>query len=364
MPPIASKTALILLCLFLAIACAGCEPGQRAGSTADTTAPSAMTAPIVKQTSLSGNFWTTTAYNDPDVHRSGDGYVMYFSRNTEDIYADKRLEPVSIFRAISSDGLVWTAEKAESVALGSATDWDYNKAETPSVVYFKGTYHLYYSGGSQNDSPAAYKIGHATSADGIKWMKEPANPVLKPSSITGLPNVLHVAEPGAVVYDGKIRLYFTVTSQRTGAGPSARMSIWCATSDDGTVFSTPKEVLSQGALYPAAEGYCGYSTPSAISAGSGIQLYYDVYKHTGGAIAPDEQIALHRAVSPDGEHFTEDAAPILKREDSAWTAREIRGGSEIAENGIVRMWFSGDNYATANGKWSGGMSILYAELAQ
>jgi hypothetical protein len=88
-----------------------------------------------------------------------------------------------------------------------------------------------------------------------------------------------------------------------------------------------------------------------------VELFYDVFLHTNGAISSVEQVALQRAVSTDGIVFTEDPTPLICREELDWTSREIRGGSELLEDGHVRMWFSGDNYSVDAGSWSGEMGI-------
>src|SRR5262249_59761288 len=133
-------------------------------------------------------------------------YVMYM---TTSMLIPGR-PPVLPFRAVSEDGLSWTLEpKTPLLSPGKgASDFDLQSVETPSVVSFEGKYHLYYTGVREGLSgPMA--IGHATSEDGIRWEKDPNNPVLRP---TGHPedfNGLQVAEPGAVVRGGEVYLYFT-----------------------------------------------------------------------------------------------------------------------------------------------------------
>ncbi len=313
----------------------------------------------ILKTNVAGNFWTHTAFNDPCVIKNGDTYYMYLSRNTEDLYTDGRAEPVSIFYATSKDGVEWDLKSNEILSLGTISEWDYNKTETPSVVMFKGKYHMYYSGGSQYAPVVSYKIGHAVSSDGVTWSKDANNPILDKDSIPNPAAVLHVAEPGAVVIKNKIYLYYTVTSSRAVPNePSAKMEIYLSTSDDGSSFSLPTKVLAQTSKYPANMGYLGYSTPSAIVVDSMIYLFYDVFYQTNNNINAYEQILLQGAGSSDGINFDEAPSPILERNSNSWTDREIRGGNLIYENGIVKMWFSGDNYElNSSGDWSGGMSL-------
>jgi hypothetical protein len=141
------------------------------------------------------------------------------------------------------------------------------------------------------------------------------------------------------------------------------MELYLSTSADGFSFSAPQKVLGQTQNYSRLDGYLGYSTPSALARNGRLELYYDVYQRTYGPISEVEQVALQRATSEDGLSFTEDAAPLIRRGELDWTAREIRGGSELLEADQVRLWFSGDNYSVNAGTWSGeigiGMVVLH-----
>jgi hypothetical protein len=248
------------------------------------------------------------------------------------------------------------------LGLGTSGQWDYNKVETPTVVFFKGAYHLFYSGGNQTEG--VYKIGHAVSADGMTTWTKDTTEILSPANVasaTGLANILHVAEPAAMVHGSgdttEIWLYFCVTSQRSGPGPTSKMAVYRATSTDGQNFTNISLVLEQGPLYPANAGYNGYSTPSVLVSNRGIELFYDVYKHTDSAIAADEQVALHHALSPDGVHFTENSRTLLWNSAHNWTAREIRAGNALIVGNEYYLWFAADNYSNVNGTWAGGMAI-------
>ena len=211
--------------------------------------------------------------NDPCVLKVDGRYVMYLT--TSMIIPGR--PPVLPFRAVSADGRGWALEpKTPLLAPGkTASDFDLQGVETPSVVFFRGKYHLYYTG-VQKGLAGPMAIGHATSEDGIRWEKDPSNPVLRP---TGRPddfNGLQVAEPGAVVRGGEIFLYFTSVSLRSGGRPPARRVIALAKSADASRFAAPKVVLEPGDLYPARLGFDGYSTPSAALHEGRVHLFYDV----------------------------------------------------------------------------------------
>lgn len=136
------------------------------------------------------------SWNDPCVLKLKDKYVMYL---TTSMLIPGR-PPVLPFRAVSNDGLHWRLDpKTPLIAPGkNAADFDFQSVETPSVVFFKGKFHLYYTG-VQKGMSGPMAIGHATSEDGVHWTKDPKNPVLSPTGRPSDFNGIHVAEPGAIV---------------------------------------------------------------------------------------------------------------------------------------------------------------------
>jgi predicted GH43/DUF377 family glycosyl hydrolase len=65
------------------------------------------------------------------------------SKNGVDIF-DGEVVP---YLLTSSDGISWTLYDSTSLLSTSADTaaWDYSAIETPSVVFFEGEYHLYYT---------------------------------------------------------------------------------------------------------------------------------------------------------------------------------------------------------------------------
>jgi hypothetical protein len=63
---------------------------------------------------------------------------------------------------------------------GGPGEWDEWAVMSMSVVRVGGTFHLYYEGGASG--VADLQIGHATSTDGLSWVKNPDNPVLRPGA--------------------------------------------------------------------------------------------------------------------------------------------------------------------------------------
>jgi predicted GH43/DUF377 family glycosyl hydrolase len=113
--------------------------------------------------------------------------------------------------ASSPDGINWTKYAGNLCPgtsgngcvfdKGASGTWDDVYVYTPSVIHDGTTYHMWYTG-SQG---LLYRIGYASSPDGIIWTKHPSNPVLN----VGPPGSWEwddVAYP-KVIYDGMSMTY-------------------------------------------------------------------------------------------------------------------------------------------------------------
>ena len=82
--------------------------------------------------------------------------------------------------------------------LGSAGSWDDTGVILPSVIFDSNDYKMWYHGDDGN----ATRIGYATSADKIIWVKSGANPVLDLGAV-GSWDESSILEP-TVLFDGSI----------------------------------------------------------------------------------------------------------------------------------------------------------------
>jgi hypothetical protein len=280
------------------------------------------------------------SWNDPCVLKRDGKYIMYM---TTSLMVPGR-PPVEPFRAVSDDGVSWSLEpKTPLIAPGKgAADFDFQSVETPSVVSFKGKFHLYYTG-VQKELSGPMAIGHATSDDGTHWTKDPSNPVLRATGNPSDFNGFQVAEPGAVVRGEEIYLYFTSVGLRPGGNPPARRVIALAKSADSSHFGAPKVVLEQSDLYSAKLGFDGYSTPSAAIHDGHVHLFYDVGYWSPNSERKWAQVALHHAVSNDGEtSWTQDRKAIFTRRSFGWTSLEVRSPTALFDGDVLRLWFAGN----------------------
>ncbi len=116
--------------------------------------------------------WDGVSVHDPRVIRDGQRFLMWYSG------FDGRQWRVGL--ATSEDGRQWTKSQNNPVLEpGQPGSWDDTSVAYSSVILSDGMYRMWYQGG---DSRGTWRIGHATSTDGIRWDKSSANPVLYPGS--------------------------------------------------------------------------------------------------------------------------------------------------------------------------------------
>jgi len=334
-------------------------------------------APINQQIMVNDDFFTNSHWNDPHVIHDGSDFIMYAS---SDSYESAWDGYVRIFRFTSANGKDWIISNGGNpvLSLGSDQEWDSHSTETPAVVYFNGEYHMFYTGydvaydyteygddniwGTTDDDTASkhFRIGHATSPDGINWTKDPSNPLVSPTDPYGDINLDFnqsvVGEPAPVVFNNQIYLYFTALGAATEVGTTWQTIGLIKSNSEGTSWSTPQRVLTPDvALYPrnSGEEYIGYSTPNAILRDDKVNLYFDVVENS-----PWTQTKIHHAYSEDGEtSWIQDSSPLLEREDFNWTREEIRSPSALMYEDKLYLYFAGHYFDGGNPYLSIGLMV-------
>jgi hypothetical protein len=105
------------------------------------------------------------------------------------------------------------------VLVGSPGIWDEMWTSHVNVVAdLGGGFHMFYFGSTPRDDRDGIEmqrgaIGHAVNEDGVRWERNPRNPILAPRP--GQADAWTVGGPSAIVQEGRIRLWFFGT--RLGA---------------------------------------------------------------------------------------------------------------------------------------------------
>jgi predicted GH43/DUF377 family glycosyl hydrolase len=127
--------------------------------------------------------------------------------------------------ATSPDGITWTRYANNPVMLpGTEGEWDSQYITDCHVVKLDTIFHMWYTGSAPNNT--VFRIGHATSLNGLTWTKDPDNPIEE--FIEGDPENTFTFE-SPVVFDGNMfHLYYA-----TGIWHSSKMKVNHAMSEDG-----------------------------------------------------------------------------------------------------------------------------------
>lgn len=131
--------------------------------------------------------------------------------------------------ATSSDGINWT--KIGWALKGTSTMWDSGgPARGESIIYRSGTYHLWYAA---TDSGTHWRIGYATSSDGLNFTKQNnGNHVIFPTSSWELNNVEY---PNVIYKNGVYEMFYA-----SGLFDNTTQIVY-ATSLDGITWDKPQD---------------------------------------------------------------------------------------------------------------------------
>ncbi|MCC7155744.1 MAG: hypothetical protein IT161_14300 [Bryobacterales bacterium] len=292
-------------------------------------------------------------WNDPSVLAEGSGYRMWLSGGDA---RDLSRIRVSVYNAISPDGRAWTVGMTPVLEPGPGNAWDNLRIETPSVVRVGGVYHMYYSGFSeQGAAQGISQIGHAISADGLRWTKDPANPVVSGQNTNSRAwGFGGVGEPGALYDPIKGYLYLYYSGMRySPANPTiGQAAVLLARSRDGSRFQAVKDswgnqkaVLFQDLPGVIDHAWFGYTTPSATITPDGVFHLFASFMVAPGGPSTARCAMIDHAVSSNGVDFTLTEQGILAAGRGDWKNQNVRAPSVWGRNGSLMMWYAGDREA-------------------
>jgi predicted GH43/DUF377 family glycosyl hydrolase len=137
--------------------------------------------------------WDAVTTFQPSVLKDDTTYHMWYCGH------DGSLDHRQIGYATGSDSIHWSKYGSNPLLTpGPPRSWDDLFVESPEVLFIDGIYHMWYSGADD----MYWQIGHATSLDGITWVKDTLNPVVRVGK-PGSWDEQNVIQP-SVVFDGTI----------------------------------------------------------------------------------------------------------------------------------------------------------------
>ncbi|MDP7018933.1 MAG: SUMF1/EgtB/PvdO family nonheme iron enzyme, partial [Pirellulaceae bacterium] len=149
-------------------------------------------------------------------------YHMYFCDGGRIKKDGKQVWQFKNYVATSGDGITWKRQPKPVLPLGAKGTWDEASHAGPCVLKLPDGFHMWYLGSGPMNDKIAWRIGHATSPDGVNWTKSAKEPVLD------------VGKPGAwdqgtfmsfdIIYrDGKFLFWYAAAP--TGHGDETKMRI-------------------------------------------------------------------------------------------------------------------------------------------
>ena len=265
--------------------------------------------------------WDSGSIHAPSVVKVGQKYMMWYDgASGGDPYLGWSIGHA---RAEDGEGAEWAKHPANPVlTAGPPGTWDSTSVHDPRVVYEGGVYRMWYSGYDGRH----WRIGYATSSDGVLWAKHPSNPVLSPGE-AGDWDESGVAYSSVLVKDGLYRMWYQ------GLGQAGVWRIGYAVSGDGVQWqkSPISPVFSPG----SNDDWDGQKvmTPQVIKIGAKYLMFY-----TGAPLW-----GIGYATSKDGILWQRtSASPIMAPgQGGGWDGVQILTLSVLLEGDALRVWYAG-----------------------
>lgn len=223
--------------------------------------------------------------------------------------------------------VTWHKHEATVLLPGEKGTWDAEGVLSPSVLKIDDTYHMWYSGIGEDH----VRIGHATSEDGLVWVKDENNPVID------------VGEPGSfddtraylptVAYDGTtFHLYYVTDKSVNGE------QMGYATSEDGVSWS-------KHTGEPVFQSENGNLMSRSIHKGD-VYHYGDKF-HMWAGTGDLDYCDINYFTSPDGITWTAyENNPVLENPPPGeWDAPRTQVSTVFELGGEFHMWYCGGTFS-------------------
>lgn len=137
----------------------------------------------------------------PNILIEDDRWTMWYGSGTGWVEVDGKFEPTyQIKVAYSDDGLVW--RQTNHTCIPKLHELEANTR--PAVLRTGQGYEMWFcyrSSQDYRDGAGSYRLGYATSADGLTWNRQPDPEGLQPAAVGW--NASTMAYPSVIVVDGR-----------------------------------------------------------------------------------------------------------------------------------------------------------------
>jgi len=218
---------------------------------------------------------------------------------------------------------------APVLSLGAKGAFDDMHVFAPCVHREGSRFSLYFCGSRGRVAERVFRLGLATSADGVHFARSERNPVFgfadgERSVLT--PTLLCGLDGTPLREEGKLRMWFSATRFTDGTG---RHTLHETTSTDGFDWSEPSPPLLEGVY-----------APTVVKLTEGYRLWYaDVSKSPW---------VICTAFSADGRAWRPAPQPVVTV-DQAWERERLFYPTVVRADGVFLMWY-GSYWAQARDK--------------
>ncbi len=270
-----------------------------------------------------GSFDSAWATCPTVLHVNG-MYRMWFSS----VY-DSKMGPGGIGSAESADGIQWRRLNRGRPVLGLGPEGAFDDGQVmgPEVHFDGALYRMWYTGMSRIRHASGfghYRIGLATSRDGIEWRRENRGRPVLDVGPAGSPDEVQAATPSIVKQRDGYRMWYAAWS------PKWSHTVCVAVSRDGISWTRENRRQPVSGLY---EG--GAYGPAVCGLNDGYLLLYMPLSR--------DRKGLYGATSRDGIAWRGLAPEPLIALGTGDAFDEYLAGHPclLAEGGRVRAWYTG-----------------------
>jgi predicted GH43/DUF377 family glycosyl hydrolase len=282
--------------------------------------------------------WEDWSAYAPSVLKQGDTLRMWYT-------GAKSFDVQQIGYAVSTDGINWQKHNSNPVlTVGPAGSWDNQYVGHPEVIFVDSLYHMWYGGSVDN---ASFRIGYATSPDGIDWTKY-NDPLTTNPPYTQSDPVLSLGDPGEwdSATHGGCSIFFDGDS----------FNMWYGGCDNtnyikgGFGYATSPDGINwiKYAGNPIFSGSAGswdslkVTVPFVIVDSSGYRMWYQ-----GNDGSSNWRIGY--ATSRDGINWSAlDTCVLDIGSPGNWDDKAVSNPCVLFDQTTYKMWYTGLGYVTSN----------------
>lgn len=261
------------------------------------------------------------------IEKIDNTYYGYYQGSTDTIVW-------GIGRATSSDGIAWTKDGGNPVVtVGAGSAWDNQAVLSPTVWKEGSTWYMVYAG--RNSSTAPWKIGLASSEDGIAWTKDGGNPVMDVGGAGTWDNAGVVPGTRVFLESGTYYLYYwgytngsDYSTWKIGLATSTNRTSWTKSGSNPVLVGGGTDAWNVGVIDPHVK-----------KIGTTYHMWYQ-----GNDTNVADVTAIGHATSTDKTTWTKDTSnPVVPRTAAAWDSIWVESPVLVFDNTNWRVYYGGGN---------------------